>query len=282
MFTYNQLGQKGAESNVARSARAASQPSSSLPNVSSTRTSVQDSDEYAIMNLPPEVPINLSPPTLEQKKALLALPTASMAGSRSRSGMSKLVGKVFNPQAGRPYPRISSPDQSITVQLENYSLAFTSSTSVPVYLGKTFALSDFSYYTEYTGCFDQYQILQLEVWIEPALLMSSTVGSVPYYSAVDTDDGNTPSSGSQVSAKQGALFSETGTGHYHRWRPQVATALYSGAFTSYGSTPSQWIDSGSPSVQHFGLKVAVPGADGVARSFYITTRALVKFKAAGL
>jgi len=43
-----------------------------------------------------------------------------------------------------------------------------------------------------------------------------------------------------------------------RLRPRVASALYaSGAFTSYGVGPKdQWIDCVSPSVEHYGLKLA--------------------------
>jgi len=120
------------------------------------------------------------------------------------------------------------------------------------------------------------------VWVECPEVMSATVNSVPFYTAVDLDDANNPTAVSQVAGKQGAVVSMTGTGHYHAWKPHMAVAVYSGAFTSFSNAPAGWIDSGSTGVQHYGLKAAVNGADGQVHGYYALVRAKISFRAAGI
>jgi hypothetical protein len=190
--------------------------------------------------------------------------------------------KVFNPQATRPQPVISTPMNEVSVAMENSALVFTTSTSVPTYYAGQYALTSFADYTSYTSLFDEYRIHELEVWLEPATIMSSSVGSTVIASAIDLDDANVPVNFAGVAARQMVAQSETGTGHYHKWKPYVANALYSGAFTSYGSEPAPWIDCASAGVQHFGFKCATAGADGVTRAYYITVRAKVHFRGSAI
>jgi len=159
---------------------------------------------------------------------------------------------------------------------------FTTSTSLFSGAAYAVALNFFSDYASYTSLFDEYKIDLLEAWVDPSLINSSTVGSTLYHTCVDLDDANTPANAADVAARQGVVTSLTGTGHYHKWRPYVANALYSGAFTSYGSEPSPWIDCASPGVQHFGLKGVTNAADGVARAMNLTIRALVSFRGSSI
>lgn len=230
------------------------------------------------------------PPSREQLLSLRAVPMAFSSGARATKKKGKSKGKgagkssnvVFNPQAGRPYPKLSTNDTQITACLEITSSAFTSSLTVPTYYGRSFQLSDFGNVAEYTALFDQYRFDSIEAWIEPSIVESSTLSSPLYYSAVDVDDGNTPAVSTTVAAKQGVLSSSVGTGHYHKWQPHMAIAAFSGAFTSYSNEVAGWIDSASPSVQHYGLKCAIPGVDSVVRIFYLTIRAKVSFRAPGI
>jgi len=163
--------------------------------------------------------------------------------------------------------------------MELVNIAFTTSVTVPVYQGFSFKLSDFATYTSYTALFDQYRIDQIELWLEP-MNDSTTTVTTGLVSCIDLDDASTPASIGECSQRPGALAGTTLTGRYHKWRPHVAVAEYSGAFTSFGNEPSGWIDSNSPAVQHYGVKVATFGADGVARVMQATTRALVSFRSA--
>jgi len=222
-----------------------------------------------------------SPPivhaTAEQKASMIALP-ASTRGKIDRKKMGKFVAKVFNPQASRPQPMLRTPFAEFKACMTYTATLVTTSTTLPVFASAYITLNSFPDYTSYTSLFDEYKCEQVEAWLEPSLIMSPSVGSCMFYSAVDIDDANTPVAYADVSDRQGAIASETGTGHYHKWKPSVANALYSGAFTSYGSEPAPWIDCASTTVQHYGLKAATNAADGVVRVYYVTYRALWAFR----
>lgn len=220
---------------------------------------------------------SLRGPTAEQLASLTHLPAAGRTGQRRRKS-GKLVAKVFNPQASRPVPLLSTPYQEFQATLLVDYNDFATSITVPTYSSSYFALSSFPAYTAYTALFDEYKFVAIELWVEPSLLMSSTVASVEMATCVDIDDANTPASFSDVSDRQGAITSLTGTGHYHRWKPSVAVAMYSGAFTSFGNEPAPWIDCASAGVQHYGFKFATAGADGVARTHHLMVRATIRFR----
>jgi hypothetical protein len=189
------------------------------------------------------------------------------------------VNRVFNPQAGRPYPSLRSPLVPYVVTLERNAQILTTSTSASVYGSTAFWLSQYSS-GDLLVVFDQYKILEIEVWIEPSVVMSPMSASTVFYTAVDLDDANVPTSSDQLVNHAAVVSSETGTAHYHRWVPYMALAAFSGAYTSYTSSKPQWIDAASPGVQHFGIKMAVPLPDGIPRAYTITSRMLVAFRGA--
>lgn len=189
----------------------------------------------------------------------------------------KVVAKMFNPVATRPYPALVSLEQGLTVTLNQTVGLVISSTTLPVYASSAFNLSQFGSASQYTSLFDQYRFEEIEVWIEP-LNDSTAVSSTAFVSAIDLDDATTPASFQEVADRQGSLSGTTLSGHYHRWKPHMAVALYSGVFTSFGNEVADWIDVGSPSVQHYGLKVATFGPDGIARTLQMTYRARISFR----
>jgi hypothetical protein len=208
---------------------------------------------------------------------------AARRGRRAggKSEKKKFRSLIFNPQAGRPCRTSSTPvSDTITLDLSAVYTLFTTSTSVPVYAGRAFVLSDFANYAALTAVFDEYKINQIEAWLEPSIIDSASTGACQWVSSIDIDDANVPTAGSQVIGHQGSQISLSGTAHYHKWVPHYATAAYSGAFTSYGNNSPNWIDCASPSVQHFGLKTATLGADGQTRLMYLTIRASVSFRGA--
>lgn len=206
----------------------------------------------------------------------------ALAGPGSKNKTSKRHGfrsLIFNPQAERPQRSLKTPYSEYSFAGEYASTLFTTSMAVPTNGAESYTLSThFPDASNFTSLFDEYRIDQIEVWLEPAMVISSSAGSSPFVSAVDLDDANTPANFADVSGRQGAVEGVTGTGHYHKWKPNVATALYSGTFTSYGNITSTWVDCASPSVQHYGLKYATNSADGVTRPYYRTVRMLVTFR----
>jgi hypothetical protein len=230
-----------------------------------------------------------SSPSLQTlKAAMTAVPSgmlmtkksAGKKGKKRATSLAKdgqIVSKFFNPIAGRPQPALTSLEQGITVTLSLTGFGFTSSATVPAYGGNTFSLSQCPSAAQYTSLFDQYKFEQIEVWLEP-LNESTAAVTTGMASAIDLDDANTPSAYGDVSDRQGSLQGNTLSGRYHKWKPHMAVAVYSGAFTSFANEVAGWIDVASPAVQHYGLKIATNGADGVSRGFLFNVRAVVSFR----
>lgn len=228
-----------------------------------------------------------SPPSVSQLASMSALPATMVQpvlrrqkGGGRRSKKADFVARFFNPVAGRPFPAVTRLQQTIRVTDEYTGLLFQTSTTVPVYAASAFTISSFAGTTAYLSVFDQYMIEKIEVWLESPAAQGSTSFDT-LITAIDLDDANTPTSVAEVERKQGALIGSGGAGRYHAWCPHMAVAAYSGAFTSYSNVPAGWIDSASPSVQHFGFKTAA-SPTGVALYYNIRVRATVLFRAPGL
>jgi len=62
----------------------------------------------------------------------------------------------------------------------------------------------------------------------------------------------------------------------------MAVAAFSGAFTSYSNVPAGWIDSASPGVQHYGLKLYFESTPFGVISYEYSVRAKVSFRGPGI
>jgi len=238
-------------------------------------------------------------PSAEQLSALTHLPIgmlqlASASSSMGAKGGKKTkkrgknaplakegetISKCFNIVAGRPIPRFVSLENQITVTLFNdQNTVLTTTVGGPTTFAQYYTLASFGGISSYIGVFDQYRFEQLEVWLEPTAPQGTTVfGNL--ITAVDLDDANAPTS--TLGNKAGAIVGEGSSGRYHRWKPHVAIAEFSGSFASYGNFPATWIDSASQNVQHYGFK-AYALATPVAITYNVSYRAVLSFRAAGL
>jgi hypothetical protein len=204
--------------------------------------------------------------------------TSKGSGNKKSARDGQTIAKAYYPEGPRPQTGLRNLNQTLTVSLmDTTPIAFSTSLTVPVYFATAFALSFFTGYTQYTALFDQYKIDEIEVWLESAN-QNNTIATCQWASCIDLDDATTPSSYDTVSMRQGALSTNILAGHYHRFKPHVAVAEYSGAFTSFGNIPSGWIDVASPSVQHYGLKASAVSTDGVVRNLALTVRAKISFR----
>jgi hypothetical protein len=148
---------------------------------------------------------------------------------------------------------------------------------VQTFAAHAFAMTDFAGTTAALAAFDQYRIDQLETWLTAE--NPNQAGNFPILtSCIDLDDANVPTVVGGLEDHIGAIVSDGPGGHYHKWKPHIAVATFSGAFTSYANMPSQFIDSASPGVQHFGLKAGVY-SNGVSIPYGLVFRALVTLRA---
>jgi len=117
--------------------------------------------------------------------------------------------------------------------------------------------------------FDQYRIDRVDHVFRPlfaAQNFSSGAGDLPpsIYTVIDYDDNVTANIASLRQYTSLAIHEfETFRVSY---RPHIALAAYSGAFTSYANVVAGWIDLGSQGVGHFGCKVAVGAGSGVGQT----------------
>jgi hypothetical protein len=242
-------------------------------------------------------------PTLGQRAALTAVPSGmyqavknQQAAERSRRAALKgkqhagrklvrdgqICSRMFDAYGNRPQPRNGiNLQQSITMELEYVQQTVITSSGtagVSTVAALNFTLSQFGAAAALAAVFDQYRFEQIETWVE-CNIPNNVASAVPNLcTAVDLDDSNLPGTFTQVSDKQGALTGNAPAGHYHKWRPHMAVATFSGAFTSYANVPATWIDSASNNVQHYGLKLAALSGGG-AYPFNVTVRAVISFRA---
>lgn len=126
-------------------------------------------------------------------------------------------------------------------------------------------------YASLTAVFDQYRIDLVEIWLTPSFssatqTTTSAFGIAQLYVVTDYDNANVAGFTQQnAMGYTNCAMANMRIGHYRKWRPHIASAVYGGGvFTSgFENKPSDWIDSGSPNVDHYGLKIvsdAVPTA----------------------
>jgi len=232
-------------------------------------------------------PMSSAPPSKEMKLAMIAVPF-SMSSSKGSKGKGKgkkgsMVAKIFNPTAGRPYPTNKiSLEQSIRVELMQPVTTFSTSVAVGTYDSVYIALGSFPGYVPFTAVFDQYRVDQAEIWIEPSIPASSGVAYPYVATCVDLDDANTPTTIASVIDHQGAILTVGSNGHYHKWKPHMAVAAFSGTFTSYSNVPASWCDCASPNIQHYGFKIAAYPTPAGIQNYLITLRAVFSFRSPGI
>lgn len=132
------------------------------------------------------------------------------------------------------------------------------------------------------GLFDQYRIDCVEAWLTPTVTagIGQFTTSPDLYTVLDYDDATSLTS-VQVALGYANLIRSTPFEKQRRcFKPRVAYAVYSGAFTSFANQQAGWIDVASSDVAHYGMK-AICEADGgdVHQVWDLTYRAHLSLRA---
>lgn len=149
-----------------------------------------------------------------------------------------------------------------------------------------FNLANVSNATTFQNLFDQYRIDAIRMTIKPqnnavGLVTNSTTTLVPLYVVIDYDNVSNLTTVASALAYQNCVVLEPGESVVRDFQPRIAMAAYSGAFTSFANVEPMWIDSASPSVQHYGVKFLIPGvaaAQTILQSWDITFEYYLSFK----
>jgi hypothetical protein len=163
------------------------------------------------------------------------------------------------------FGNISARDNKVhnVTQSTNLGTVLTSSASIDSFYALAItATSHITQFSSWAAVFDQYKINEVEVWFVPAPTTNTITncGLSSMYTVIDYDDALTPSATTQLLQYENLMVSPVINGHYRKWRPHIAVAAYSGAFTSFKNEASDWIDVASNSVQHYGIKAGISAA----------------------
>lgn len=136
----------------------------------------------------------------------------------------------------------------------------------------------------YNQLYDQYRIVGVELTFSPMFNVDQAAGPNnwlgDFYSCVDYDDSVVPSTIQYIRSYENVKESNTMKKHTHKFTPHIATAAYSGAFASYANQAGQWIDLGSSTVLHYGVKYAFSGGASTATvaAYSIECKMMIEFK----
>jgi len=163
------------------------------------------------------------------------------------------------------FGRSSRFDNSIynIVQTTNVGTVLTSSAALPIFGSLYFtAAAHLTQFTALSSVFDQYRIMEIEVWLQPTAASGSTLGSstASFTSVIDYDDANTPLSMAALYNYENVIVGNTANGHYRKFKPHIAMAAFSGTFGGYVNSADQWIDVASSGVQYYGMKFGIDTA----------------------
>jgi hypothetical protein len=135
----------------------------------------------------------------------------------------------------------------------------TSSTSGPAGQAKTFQMAyDVNQSGTLLSLFDQYRIMQVEVWLKPSTNLYANTNIASLYTAIDYDDVTIPSTEAQMQQYTNVTITGLNDGVYRRFRPHIASTVYqAGVASGYANVKSEWIDAASSTVSHYGFKALV-------------------------
>lgn len=138
----------------------------------------------------------------------------------------------------------------------------------PINYAMSWTLNSLPNYTEFTNLFDQYRINYIEVKFiydhnvgevasSAGIAANANMGLPNVYLARDYDDASALGGIDEYLQYEGCIVRRLGDIFSIRIYPHIASAAYSGTFTSYKNDTRAWIDVNSTGVAHYGLKMGV-------------------------
>lgn len=128
-----------------------------------------------------------------------------------------------------------------------------------------FTLSTLDFSSNFVNLFDQWRIDAVKFSIVPTsnaiqVVTQSTTNMVQLYCVIDYDDSSALGTVAQARGYDNCIELQPGESLERTFQPRAALSAYSGSFGSFANIGGGWFDSGSTGVQHYGIKVIIPGA----------------------
>jgi hypothetical protein len=204
----------------------------------------------------------------------------------SKHGGKVYVGGDIPPPAMHTYKTVSCPLPRVTETCIVRALANATLTAQPT--ANTAASYAFSISSANvgTGFWDQYRIDAIRFVVQPqnnaiGLVTNSTTALTPLYCVIDYDDVTNLTSAAAAQSYSNCISLAPGESMERTFQPRIAVAAYSGAFTSYANMAPQWIDAASTGVNHYGVKVFIPGvtaAQTLLQSWDVVVEYFISFR----
>lgn len=146
----------------------------------------------------------------------------------------------------------------------------------------TFRLSDLPQASTFSALYDQYRVTKLKYEFYPAMTMgisnAALVGTL--ITVIDYDDATVPTTPTQLLEYANARVTSIYKPQIRTFKPHLAGAVYSGAFTSFSNLKDTWIDVASSSVEFYGVKACITatGTPSVNQQYTCIVTAHVEFK----
>lgn len=127
----------------------------------------------------------------------------------------------------------------------------------------SFTLADVADYTNYTSIWDIYSIKEIVVTLIPVTLPSAPATGPAYaicYVAPDFDDATTPANTTSMLSYSSLAFLGPSDRYSFKFAPAVDIATTTSAaagVTGVYNKRSPWLDCSSPSITHYGVKLAI-------------------------
>lgn len=156
----------------------------------------------------------------------------------------------------QPLMRIRNGNFRVTQSFESVGNA-TSSVVANTYTANYVTGAAFDQFASFATVFDQYKIEMVEVTYIPQNAEGSAITNTGLFTCVvDHDDALLLTSVAQAMDYPEQQTVRGSDIIRFTFQPNIALAAYSGSFSSYANVHSQWIDTNSASVQHYGWKTA--------------------------
>jgi hypothetical protein len=190
--------------------------------------------------------------------------TSRKNGRKGRNGKKSHSGGDAPPAARRTVTTISCPLPRVTetcVIRATQVLSIAATPTTNYYNSYNFTLAST---TVTSGFWDQYRIDAIRFSIVPqnnaiGLVTNSTTSLTPLYCVIDYDDNTNLGSINAALAYSNCITLNPGESCERLFKPRMAVSAYASSFGSFANMGNMWIDSASTSVQHYGIKVVVPG-----------------------
>lgn len=224
------------------------------------------------------IPGSEEPEILRASRPFLLSNEVSSGRSSKNKKNSKEVSQTYESSSRVPMLIQSNPNQIYKI-CRTASYTQTTSTTLPTLGGFIETLNQINDATILRGVFDEYRIALVEIWFDSNVTENNSAALAygQLLTGVCYTDANAPATLADMRDQANCVETNALTGHYHRFVPHAALAAYSGTFTSYSNVEAPWIDTNSPSVEHYGLKFAISAQSSV-NTYYVTSKVWFEFR----